>query len=55
MLLASELHCSRLFYKSCKIGLASYLFLKNENEHEATSGESIKIMLRTCPSHGVNE
>jgi hypothetical protein len=28
---------------------------KNNNEHVATVWERIKNMLRTCPSHGVNE
>jgi hypothetical protein len=30
-------------------------FRKNENEHVAMAWERIKHMLRTCPSHGVNE
>jgi hypothetical protein len=29
-------------------------FMKNDNEHVATTWERLKIMLRTCPSHGVN-
>jgi hypothetical protein len=28
---------------------------QDDNEHVATSWERLKIMLRTCPSHGVNE
>jgi hypothetical protein len=30
-------------------------FKQNDNEHVATAWERHKIMLRTCPSHGVNE
>jgi hypothetical protein len=30
-------------------------FWQNENEHVAMAWERIKQMLRTCPSHGVNE
>jgi hypothetical protein len=30
-------------------------FKQNDNEHVATAWERLKIMLRTCPSHGVNE
>jgi hypothetical protein len=30
-------------------------FKQNDNEHVATSWERLKIMLRTCTSHGVNE
>jgi hypothetical protein len=30
-------------------------FKKNDNEHVATAWERLKIILRTCPSHGVNE
>jgi hypothetical protein len=30
-------------------------FRQNDNEHVATSWERLKITLRTCPSHGVNE
>jgi hypothetical protein len=30
-------------------------FRQNENEHVAMAWERIKHMLRTCPSHGVNE
>jgi hypothetical protein len=30
-------------------------FKQNENEHVATAWERLKIMLHTCPSHGVNE
>ena len=30
-------------------------FRKNENEHVAMAWDRIKLMLRTCPSHGVNE
>ena len=30
-------------------------FKQNDNEHVATAWERIKNMLRTCPSHGVNE
>jgi hypothetical protein len=30
-------------------------FKKNDNEHVATTWEKLKIMLRTCSSHGVNE
>jgi hypothetical protein len=30
-------------------------FKQNDNEHVATAWERIKIILRTCPSHGVNE
>jgi hypothetical protein len=30
-------------------------FRQNDNEHVATAWERIKNMLRTCPSHGVNE
>ena len=30
-------------------------FRQNENEHVAMAWDSIKLMLRTCPSHGVNE
>jgi hypothetical protein len=32
-----------------------FSFKQNDNEHVATSWERLKIMLRTCPSHGVNE
>jgi hypothetical protein len=28
-------------------------FKQNDNEHVATTWERLKIMLRTCPSHGV--
>ena len=30
-------------------------FRQNENEHVAMAWDRIKLMLRTCPSHGVNE
>jgi hypothetical protein len=30
-------------------------FKQNGNEHVATAWERLKIMLRSCPSHGVNE
>ena len=30
-------------------------FKQNDNEHVASAWERIKLMLRTCPSHGVNE
>jgi hypothetical protein len=30
-------------------------FKQNDNEDVATAWERLKIMLRTCPSHGVNE
>jgi hypothetical protein len=30
-------------------------FRQNDNKHEATSWERLKIILRTCPSHGVIE
>jgi hypothetical protein len=30
-------------------------FKQNDNEHVATAWERLKIMLRTSPSHGVNE
>ena len=30
-------------------------FKQSDNEHVATAWERIKTMLRTCPSHGVNE
>jgi hypothetical protein len=30
-------------------------FKQNDNEHVATTWERLKIMLRACPSHGVNE
>src|SRR5664279_537137 len=30
-------------------------FRQNENEHVAMAWDRIKVMLRTCPSHGVNE
>jgi hypothetical protein len=30
-------------------------FQQNDNEHVATAWKRLKIMLRTCPSHGVNE
>jgi hypothetical protein len=30
-------------------------FKQNKNEHVATAWERLRIMLRTCPSNGVNE
>ena len=30
-------------------------FRQNENKHVAMAWDRIKLMLRTCPSHGVNE
>jgi hypothetical protein len=30
-------------------------FKQNDNEHVATAWERLKIMIRTCPSYGVNE
>lgn len=30
-------------------------FRKNENEHVAIPWDRIKLILRTCPSHGVND
>jgi hypothetical protein len=30
-------------------------FKKNDNDHVPTAWERLKIVLRTCPSHGVNE
>jgi hypothetical protein len=30
-------------------------FRQNDNEHVATAWERIKNMLKTCPSHGLNE
>ena len=30
-------------------------FRQNKNEHVAMAWDRIKLMLRTCPSHGVNE
>ena len=30
-------------------------FRQNDNEHVAMAWDRIKLMLRTCPSHGVNE
>jgi hypothetical protein len=30
-------------------------FKQNDNEHVATAWERLKMMPRTCPSHGVNE
>jgi hypothetical protein len=43
-----------LWLKFCKVEIA-YFFKQNDNEHVATAWERLKIMLRTFPSHGVNE